>query len=1036
MKLHFLLLMSLFYINSTAAQTPYFQQQVNYTIRVSLNDSLHVLTGDMDIEYINNSPHTLDTIWMNLWVNAYKNNNTEFAKQQLRLGNDKFYFAEKEDLGRFKNLEFSVYGEKAIWKSNTANPDIAWIKLPQPLAAGARIHITTPLHIKIPASFSRLGHVGTSYQITQWYPKPAVFDHKGWHPMPYLDMGEFYSEFGNFDVSITLPSNYVVAATGVLQTDSERTFLQQREAATQTTIANKAFTKNDTFPASATTEKTIRYTAENVHDFAWFADKRFYVISGDATLPNGKMVAIHAFFTNTEADLWVKGADYVTRAVEFYSKHLGAYPYPQATAVQSALSAGGGMEYPMITVIGKSGSAESLDEVITHEVGHNWFYGILASNERDHPWMDEGMNSYYEHRYMQTYYKSQVAYGNFMTQALQNSGLDFAQLYYLFLARRRLDQAPNTHSNRFSDINYGLGAYQKPASAFSLLEQYLGTAEFDNALQQYYNTWKFKHPYPEDLRASLEQTTGKNLGWLFDGLINSNKLVDYEIDEVQKNEGDYKVKVENESGINTPFALVGIKDNKPVHTQWYSGFDDEKELLFKGGDYDKILLNNNFDLNPNDNLVFLNKRKPFKVKLWGIENPNHHALYCLPLIAWNDYDKTMLGVALHNLSVLEKPFEYFVAPMYALNTKDIVGVAEVDKNFYPNNNYIRQIQVGADARTFNSNYNFKFKYHQQYFRMSPFVTLKLHTNPADNYNHSLTYRMVYYGEEEASFGARDTITNEVPFTGKYWNTYLAHQLIYKGEIRRAPTPMSWNVTITQQGRDNTFTEKENAFDNYFQKRINYVRLAAEYNLKFYYEHKKAISFRAFAGFFLGSTERNAGYITPSAFSVAHNGQNDFLYDNFYFGRNERGSDDVAPDLWVRQLSMRDGAFKTPFDSRYVNQFGHSNKYLLALNIVADLPMRLPMGIKPYGDIAYYGNRTQEGETPSGTFVWDVGMQISPIPDFLTIYLPIFNDDLIKNRFLELEQQVKPFLGTKYWNRISFYINFNKVRRNELVNMLR
>ena len=157
---------------------------------------------------------------------------------------------------------------QTTWQYDPENPDVALLKLPQPLAPGARITIATPFVLRIPASFSRLGHVGTSYQMTQWYPKPAVYDNRGWHAMPYLDQGEFFSEFGAFDVSITLPDNYVVGATGVLQTPSEMDFLVKKELESREKLAAGIDKSKDPFPASSATMKTIRYTAGDVHDFA------------------------------------------------------------------------------------------------------------------------------------------------------------------------------------------------------------------------------------------------------------------------------------------------------------------------------------------------------------------------------------------------------------------------------------------------------------------------------------------------------------------------------------------------------------------------------------------------------------------------------------------------------------------------------------------------------------------------------------------------------------------------------------------------
>ncbi|MCY7329617.1 MAG: hypothetical protein LH618_13780, partial [Saprospiraceae bacterium] len=227
------LLFCLLPLTLSAQTKPYFQQEVNYKIKVTLDDREQTLTGNVEMEYINNSPDALSEIWMHLWGNAFKNRRTAFSKQKLKHQSGRFYLAEDSLLGYYKNLDFAVNGQKATWKFDRENPDIAVVMLPQPLAPGARLTLSTPFTLHIPASFSRLGHVGQSYQATQWYPKPAVYDNRGWHAMPYLDQGEFYSEFGNFDVEITLPDNYIVGATGMVQNASEIAFLTKKVAESQ-----------------------------------------------------------------------------------------------------------------------------------------------------------------------------------------------------------------------------------------------------------------------------------------------------------------------------------------------------------------------------------------------------------------------------------------------------------------------------------------------------------------------------------------------------------------------------------------------------------------------------------------------------------------------------------------------------------------------------------------------------------------------------------------------------------------------------------
>ncbi|HFC01409.1 MAG TPA: hypothetical protein ENJ53_11435, partial [Phaeodactylibacter sp.] len=225
--------------NNTTTYQNYFQQEVNYDIEVTLDDKNHILKGVANIEYINNSPDELNEIYFHLWANAYKNQRTAFAKQKIQSGATDFFFAKKEEMGGYTQIDFSINNESANWSYDEKNIDIVLLKLNKTLLPSQSIQIRVPFEIKIPKYFSRMGHRHQAYYMAQWYPKPAVYDRTGWHPMPYLEYGEYYSEFGKYDVKITLPKNYVVAATGDLQTETEKAFLIKRVRAT-----NKFAAKN------------------------------------------------------------------------------------------------------------------------------------------------------------------------------------------------------------------------------------------------------------------------------------------------------------------------------------------------------------------------------------------------------------------------------------------------------------------------------------------------------------------------------------------------------------------------------------------------------------------------------------------------------------------------------------------------------------------------------------------------------------------------------------------------------------------------
>lgn len=518
-----LLLIILFYCQLPTANcqtASYWQQQVNYKIDVTLNDVDNTLDGFVKMDYHNNSPDTLYFIWIHLWPNAFKNDKTAFTDQDLENGSTDFYFSNADKRGYINRLDFKVDGATAKTSDHPQHQDITKLILPKPIAPGSNAKIETPFHVKLPFNFSRGGHVDQAYQVTQWYPKPAVYDRKGWHPMPYLDQGEFYAEFGNYEVQLTLPENYVVAATGDLQNESEKQWLKNKKPFTREPKPKKQPTQKkveeETGVTSSRKTKTIQYTQNNVHDFAWFADKTYSIKTDTLKLPSGKVITANVFYYSENSEVWQNSMAMIKRAILTKSKWLGEYPFNVVSVVDGGN--GGGMEYPTITLLDDGGSEKMLDFVIHHEVGHNWFQAILGSHERTHPWMDEGMNTYYDNRY------SMQQYGN--------TNLDIIQTQSPFIKNRlpddiqhtllqtvtgiKKDQPIETSSEKFTSFNFNMIAYVKAGDWMKLLEDELGKEVFDRGMQAYYERWQFKHPYPEDFKKVMEEVSGKNLDTTFE----------------------------------------------------------------------------------------------------------------------------------------------------------------------------------------------------------------------------------------------------------------------------------------------------------------------------------------------------------------------------------------------------------------------------------------------------------------------------------------------------------------------------------------
>ena len=502
------------------AQQAYWQQQVDFTIKITLNDTEHTLTGVEQINYKNNSPDTLYFIWFHLWANAYKNDRSAFSDQLLANGNTDFYFAVDNKKGYTNRLNFIVNNETAFTEDHPVHQDIVKLILPKPLPPAQSTAITTSFHVKLPYNFSRGGHVAQQYQITQWYPKPAVYDKYGWHPMPYLDQGEFYNNFGNYDVQITLPSNYVVAATGKLQSTVEKEWLLQANSvvpAPNTTVQKGTSAENKKNKSivvqSSNASKTIQYLQKNVHDFAWFASKSYKVLYDTLQLPNGQIIEAYAYVLPHNIELWKNSLAYIKKAVLSKSNWIGNYPYQTITVVDNPSAVEGGMEYPSITIL-TANDEQSLEELINHEVGHNWFQASLANNEREYPWMDEGMNSYYDVKYRNEILNIAPHKANTYWQNKFNTTELDKQILQTIINLKK-DQPINTVSDSYNNINYNFIAYTKAALWLQALEQQIGAANFTKGMQTYYSLWQGKHPTPLNFKDVMENIAGTDLTNIF-----------------------------------------------------------------------------------------------------------------------------------------------------------------------------------------------------------------------------------------------------------------------------------------------------------------------------------------------------------------------------------------------------------------------------------------------------------------------------------------------------------------------------------------
>ncbi|WP_044280987.1 M1 family metallopeptidase [Caldithrix abyssi] len=604
---------SLLIFTMAFSQKPYFQQEVHYKIDVTLNVLAKTYSGHERLTYINHSPDTLTYVWLHLYPNAYRNNNTPFARQQMEQRISQFYFSDSAARGYLKLTALRSNGKQLSYSLKNDAIDEAKIDLPLPLFPGDTITLEIDFEGKFPRVFSRMGTWdGYYFAATQWYPKMVVYDRLGWHPDSYLDLGEFYGEYGTFDVKITLPELFVIDATGMLKDDvAEETFMRQLADTTRYFLNldkadRKQFIKNWKHDRERQLDlsktKTVHFYAENVHDFAWFAGLHYMVLR---KIHNGGVLT-NVLVHPESAYNWRHVPDYVKKTVSFYGKMVGPYQYPKASVVQGQLRAGGGMEYPMITIISipHSDWENFLEMVVMHEVGHNWFMGMLGSDERASTFLDEGVNSFVELKYLEHYY-GKYNLTNFKKlffglDILRDLG-DWQLLQMAFGTKvsERTDLPLDLRAEEYDRSNYGVINYQKGALMLLALEEYLTPPVFWKGMREYFARWNGKHPTVNDFFQTMEEVSGKELDWFVEDWYHSTRYCDFVIKTVKKKrEGDslkIEVWVENK----------GTMKDMPAPVRVVSASGDTLQKWWNG--------------NPEQPLVFKTKDKPLKIEV----NPRH-----------------------------------------------------------------------------------------------------------------------------------------------------------------------------------------------------------------------------------------------------------------------------------------------------------------------------------------------------------------------------------------------------------------------------
>jgi hypothetical protein len=683
-------------------------------------------------------------------------------------------------------------------------------------------------------------------------------------------------------------------------------------------------------------------------------------------------------FTNQQAGLWKNAIPFINRAILDFSDWIGDYPYDSFTAVQSALNAGEGMEYPGITVIGLTKDSYTLDKVIAHEACHNWFYGALASNERRYPFMDEGITTSYEVRYLTKNYPAKKLWENYFSKLKQAKFFHMdnmpeqrqMELEWLAGARNNLEQPVNLSSTAYDVLNYDLIPYDKAAIAFNYLRAYLGDSLYDAIMHDYYLRWKFKHPQPDDLRRVVVTHTDKDLRWFFDDLIGTTKRLDYKMVRYENRQ----LLIRNVGELASPVLVAGMSGDSVCFVKWVDGFTGQKWIDIPPGSFTEFKIDPNHvmpELDRLNNTIrttgIFPKAAPVQPQLlFGIDDPEKHSLMYVPAVNWNRENGFMLGLALYNGFAIPKPVEYLLIPFYTFNNSKLAGYGSISYNITPYNNLIRLAKVRLEGTQFGG--------------------------PGNHDYHKVLAGVDIYFRPTA---VTDPIRQNV--YGRYILASDLYQIEKGGDARLNPyIRLGYNVQkISPVNPFNLLLS--------FESGRTYQKAAVDIDYKQSYTGvDNGLDIRLFAGAMLKNTSSASFYaLAPGGRS----GRDDYLYEGTFPDRFG-----VYPTTFFsRQMTITEGGLVSPVNER----LGYSN-WLVSLSLSSNLPGKIGhIGIKPFVNLLL--NDHGAGTADASPFFGEAGIKVG-FWNFFEIHFPL----LVTRNIMTITGSINDRI------RIVFNLDFSKL----------
>ncbi|MDN3664059.1 metalloprotease [Algibacter miyuki] len=886
-------------------------------ISAELDTISHTIKINQEVVYFNTSKDTLTQVLLHDWANSYIDKETPLAQRFAEDYKRNLHFASTHERG-FTTI-YSVKNESGntlIWQRFKGFQDILEVNLRDLLKSGDSTTIRFDYNVKLPDDkFTGNGYTNdNNYNLRYWYLVPAVYDTE-WKVHSNKDLGDYYAPLASYDIEFTIPNSYTLTS-GLIESELDKDGKKMMSL-------------------SGANQREVKLYIQKISNFYHLKTEGFDLvtnISGDKVEDSKKI-------------------ETANKIVSFLKDNLGDFPLEKLIVSNIDKRKNPIYGFNQLPEKFRPFSNEFQFEIsLLKSTIDAMLEGTLVINPRKEKWVTDGILVYLMMRYMDSYYP-EMKLGGTLSEVIglrwfHAADLKFNDQYYLGyknMARRFIDQSLGTPRDSLLKFNYNIANTYKAGLGFKYLEDYLEDESISKSIKKFYSIYKLKPTSAKQFQTVIQSSAKKNIDWFFDEFIPGNDKLDFKFKSVEEKGDSLIIVLKNERKNTMPVSISSIIDDKEIDKIWIDGFIDEKQIIIKKNNADKLVIDydrNIPEVKRSNNYKNLNGvlNKPLQVRLLkDVEDPSRNQTFFMPVIEFdNIYDGLTLGGKLYNKTIITKPFIYKITPTYGFKSQALIGSVSLVLNEQFNEWGWYAYKIGLSGN--------RTSYAPKLFANSftPYMNLQYRSKDLrSNLQQSITLRSVNISRD---------IDVEVPLETPNYSVFNA-RYIYSNS--------NFSNSIAFKG------------DYELSKKFSKLSLTAFYR-KLFLDNRQ-ISLRLYAGAFLkNNTQGDNGY-----FDFALDRPSDYLFDYGYLGRSE------DEGLYSQEYITAEGGFKSFLDTRFANQ------WITTLNG----EVSIWNWIHAYGDVGFLKNK---GVNPY--FAYDSGVKLSLVADYFELYFPVAS-----NNGFELEQ---------------------------------